>query len=87
VRVYRRYTGEGISGRGVTVIVQRQGNTDTITVGPTNGDGYAQSCGVRTYRLRDQLTISSQQVENPPGGENAPPVQAVVDPSGTSVCQ
>lgn len=87
VRVYRRYTGDGVAGRTVVVNIQRQGNVQTVMLGPTGADGYAQSCAAMTYRLRDQLTITTQQVENPPGGENGAPVTTSVDTTGVNICQ
>ncbi|MEN9938799.1 MAG: hypothetical protein RLZZ387_5378 [Chloroflexota bacterium] len=92
VRVYQRGSGIGVGGKYVKVNIQSDSDStvDTVELGPTDGNGYADSCdtsGVKPYKLKEQLTVSTQQVDNPPGGQPAPPVSTTLDPSGAGVCQ
>jgi hypothetical protein len=81
VRIYDS-NGNGIAGKSVTMVIEYidengQQHSNTISLGPTDANGYAQSCGARTYPLNAQLTVGTQPVANPPGGQSAPGLSTV----------
>jgi hypothetical protein len=83
VRVYQRATGIGVAGLTVTVVIQADDGTHTVTL-VTGADGYATDCGSTSYALNDQITVGTQVVANPPGGQPAPGLGSVtVQTSGT----
>jgi hypothetical protein len=81
VRVYRSGTGAGVPGMTVTVVVQWDDSSghhvQTIDVGATDANGYAESCGEASYALNAQLTLGTNPVPNPPGGVPAPGLSTI----------
>jgi hypothetical protein len=91
-RVTRGVSGSGTGVPNMTVTVRVQGNQGsyrTITLGPTDSNGYAQGGCSNQYQFAqsEELTISTDALDNPPGGVPADGITVNIDTSGSTVCQ
>ncbi|NJN17320.1 MAG: hypothetical protein HC822_14140, partial [Oscillochloris sp.] len=87
-RVYTSIGSLGVANKSITVRVSYTYGgvsfNDTITLGPTDANGFARVCPARSYPASVQLTISTDPVDNSPGapGSGLGDVQVQNQPQG-----
>jgi hypothetical protein len=70
-RVYTSVGSVGVPGRTIVVRVSYTlggvAYSDTISLGPTDANGFARACPARQFPASAQLTVSTNPVDNAPG--------------------